>query len=221
MRNRFTPRHFFDRHRCHIVHSARNSNFTTCGTLCKLRLESRSICARHRYCFPGHLGAIPPLGTGHFRKKENDGPSEVAAVRCDIFERDEVLHWSHIPEMPEEFADVAGAIWFTSGASKVPVQTQGHFFMLHECQSPGCFGRGAGSISWTTPRRISRPLLCKSNTMPKLGARVCGLMCFAKTTEILFTLSPTMPFFFGRFMPREYVVRLSASVVSLGLCRGV
>ena len=62
----------------------------------------------------------------------------------------------------------------------------------------------AASVSQTIARRrISRPLLCKSNTMPKLGARVCGLMCFAKTTEILFTLSPAMPFFFGKFELRE------------------
>ena len=207
----------------HVIHSARNSNFTTCVTLCKLRLESRSICARHRYCFPRHLGAIPPLSSAHLRKKrKRRSIGGVAVVRCDIFERDEVLHWSHIPEMPEEVANVVGAIWFTSGASKLPVQTKGHFFGVTRVLVTRVFRQRAGSISWTTsPRRISRPLLRKSNTMPKLEARVCGLMCFVKTTEILFTLSPTMPFFFGRFMPREYVVRLSASVVSLGLCRGV
>ena len=154
VRNRFTPRHFFNRHRCtccksvcmsaQVVHSARNSNFSTCVTLCKLRFESRSICARHRYYLLGFMGAIPPLGTGHFRKKENDGPSEESQP-FDATSLNAMR--SCIGVTSQRCTKRLPTLWVRSGSRVAQASCRSRprvtfFLMLHECWLPGCFGRG-------------------------------------------------------------------------------
>ena len=96
-----------------VEHNTTHSHLPTCECF-----GSRHLCCDlfehvakviHFLC---HMGTIPPFDTSHIQiflfSRWSTG--RVAVVRCAIFKRVDVLHWSHVPEMHEEVAEVLGAM---------------------------------------------------------------------------------------------------------------
>ena len=156
----------------------------------------------------------------------------IEVARCDIFQRDDVVNWKHCRETCQEVADFCGPMQLLheTGLYLLKEATETHPTVLVQMvrrqsvwsidqwwtlaqASCCCHARAscqelrkrAPFISETTSHRlISRPLLRKSNTMPHIGAHVCGLHVFCKVGRNRLCVLRIVPFSLAKFDPLEF-----------------